>query len=97
MKAERLERAIARDLATLFPSLKDPRVPLVITVEQVKLSPDGRRARVLVSTLVPEDNEAMLIALNRASGYLQHELAERLSLRFTPKLSFHTNLFEVLG
>jgi ribosome-binding factor A len=97
VKVERLERAIARDLADLFPMLKDPRVPLIITIEQVKLSADGRKARVLVSTLTPEDNEAMLTALNRASGYLQHELAERLSLRFTPKLSFHTDLFEVLG
>jgi ribosome-binding factor A len=95
MKAERLERALGRELAELFPSLKDPRVPMVITVEQVKLAPDGRRARVLVSTLNETEKDGMVAALNHASGFLQHEIAERLALRFTPKLSFHTDLFEV--
>lgn len=88
MSRERLEHTLARELSSLMPTLKDPRIPIVVTVEAVNLSKDGRLAKVLVSTLDDEDEEAMLEALNRASGYLQKEIAKDLGLRFTPKLSF---------
>ena len=61
---------------------------MVVTVEAVSLSKDGRMAKVLVSTLDDEDEDAMLEALNRSSGYLQKEIAKGLGLRFTPKLTF---------
>ena len=89
---ERLEPLLQRELSSLIPTLKDPRIPLVVTVETVSLSPDGRLARVSVSTLDDEDSEAMLEALNRASGYLQRELAADLGLKFTPKLRFQTSV-----
>ena len=88
MSRQRLEPAIARELSRLMPRLKDPRIPLIVTVERVSLARDGRHAKVAVSTLDGEDVEAMLTALNRAGGYLQHELAESLALRYTPKLTF---------
>lgn len=86
-----------RQLNDVIPTLKDPRVPLVVTVEKVNLSKDGKSAKVLVSTLEEKDYAGMLAALNRASGYLQHQLAQTLELRFTPRLSFHTNPLEVLS
>jgi ribosome-binding factor A len=95
MSKEKLEHTIVRQLSDLIPTLKDPRVPLVVTVEKVNLSKDGKSAKVLVSTLEEKDIEGMLEALTRARGYLQHQLAEILELRFTPKLSFHTNPLEV--
>ncbi len=93
----RLEQALQRELSSLIAQLQDPRVPLVVTVERVKLSPDGRQARVLVSALEPEDEEGMLAALNGASGYLQHEIAEDLALKFTPKLRFFSDPMQVLA
>ncbi len=97
MSKEKLEHTIVRQLSDLIPTLKDPRVPLVVTVEKVNLSKDGKSAKVLVSTLEEKDIIGMLEALNRASGYLQHQLAEILELRFTPRLSFHVNPLEVLS
>jgi ribosome-binding factor A len=97
MSKEKLEFSIIRQLSDLIPTLKDPRVPLVVTVEKINLSKDGKSAKVLVTTLEEKDIEGMLEALNRASGYLQYQLAEILELRFTPKLSFHINPFEVLS
>jgi ribosome-binding factor A len=95
-RTDQLERSLARLLAELFPTLKDPRVPLVVTVERVKLSQDKRNARVQVSTLDPAAEPDMLEALNRASGFLQRRVADELGLRLTPKLSFHTDPLEVL-
>lgn len=96
MSKEKYEHNLQRCLSTLIPDLKDPRIPLIVTVEEVHLSPDGKRAKVLVSTLEEADTEDMLAALNRAAGYLQHEVADILELRFTPKLSFHAERVELL-
>ena len=91
----RLETTLQRELSRLIPTLTDPRVPVVVTVERVRLSPDGRQAKVLVSAL-DEDEGEMLAALNGAGGYLQRELAAELDLRYTPKLSFFTDELKVL-
>ena len=42
MSNERLELSLVRELNSLIPSLKDPRIPLVVTVERVNLSKDGK-------------------------------------------------------
>lgn len=93
---ERYERAIARTLGELIPQLKDPRIPVVSTVERVRLSADFSQAKVLVSTLNEDDLEAFEEALVRAAGFLQRELAEELDLRRTPRLAFTSNPLEVL-
>lgn len=95
-KFERLEHTLARELSSAVRELQDPRIPIVVTVERVKLSPDGRQARVLVSALSPDDVEGMLAALNGAAGYLQQAVARDLALKFTPKLHFYTDALKVL-
>ena len=93
---ERNERTLARALGELIPQLKDPRIPLVVTVERVKLNNDYSQAKVLVSTLNEDDMQDFREALERASGFLQRELAHDLDLRRTPKLIFTDNPLEVL-
>lgn len=93
---ERQERTLARALAELIPQLKDPRIPLVVSVERVRLNNDFSQAKVLVSTLNEADLPGFRAALDRASGFLQHELAEDLDLRRTPRLVFTTDPLEVL-
>ncbi len=96
MSNERLELSLARELNSLIPSLKDPRIPLVVTIERVNLSKDGKTAKVLVSTLNEEDMADLLEALDRSKGYLQSQLAQSMQKRFTPRLSFFGNLLDVL-
>lgn len=93
---ERHERTLARALAELIPQLKDPRVPLVVTVERVRLNSDFSQAKVLVSTLEEADMPDFQAALESASGFLQRELAAQLDLRRTPRLSFTANPLEVM-
>ncbi|MGL4609704.1 MAG: 30S ribosome-binding factor RbfA [Trueperaceae bacterium] len=97
MDKSKYEHNLQRYLSELIATLKDPRIPMIVTVEEVHLSKDGKHAKVLVSTLEPEDIEGMLIALNRAAGYLQHEIADVLELRFTPRLSFYGERLDVLS
>lgn len=96
MSNERLELSILRALSNLIPELKDPRIPLIVTVERVNLSRDGKYARILVSTLVEDDMDEMMDALASATGHLQNQLAKTVDTRFVPKLSFHTNLLDAL-
>lgn len=76
-----LSDAIAKDL-------HDPRVGFV-TVTGVKTSPDLRHARVYVSVLGDQQvRAASLDGLRSAHGFLQSLLASKLTLRYTPELTF---------
>jgi ribosome-binding factor A len=66
----------------------DPRVKLV-TVTDVRVTPDLRRSIVKVSSLGTEDERlACIEGLHNARGFLRSQLAARLSLRATPELVF---------
>ncbi len=80
---------IQREISVLVQrELKDPRLGFV-TITSVDISPDLRFARVFYSVMgTPEEEKATQVALERASGFLRHELAGRVDLRFVPDLSF---------
>ena len=59
-----------------------------ISVTEVRMSPDLRQARVYVKPLLGGDEEEVLTALRRNTAYLQREVAQRLGLKFAPKLKF---------
>ncbi len=61
-----------------------------ITVQSVKLSPDYRKAVVLISVL--GEAEVSLRALRRASGFIRSSLARKLPWRSVPKLEFQLEL-----
>lgn len=97
MPREQLEHSLVKYLAELIPTLSDPRIPMIVTVERVRLSPDLSSARVLVSCLGDErQHQALQEALNHASGYLQRQLAPALQARRTPKLHFYIYPSEVV-
>ena len=59
-----------------------------ISVTEVRMSPDLRQAKVYVKPLLGGDEEAVLKALRQNTAYLQREVAQRLGLKFAPKLKF---------
>jgi ribosome-binding factor A len=80
-------RAVLSD--AIGKDLKDPRIGFV-TVTGVKTSPDLRHARVYVSVLGAEsEREQSIDGLRSAHGVLQRRLADELTLKHTPSLSFH--------
>ncbi|WP_293170282.1 30S ribosome-binding factor RbfA [Oceanithermus sp.] len=91
----RLELRVARALNEIVHEMKDPRLPIVVTIERVRLSPDLSQARVLVSAI--ERPEETVEILNRAHHYLQDELAHALELRRLPRLRFFADRGEVVG
>lgn len=83
--AELLRREVS---SILLHKLKDPRMGFV-TVTRVEAARDLRSATVYVTVRGSDaELEDTLEGLSHAGGYIQHLLAERLPLRFTPVLSF---------
>jgi ribosome-binding factor A len=78
----------------MIPDLNDPRIPLIVTIERVRISADLQHAKVFVSTL-KRNNEAQssiadtVAALEHAKGYLQRRMANELDMRRTPTLTFY--------
>jgi ribosome-binding factor A len=69
--------------------LRDPELAdAVITVTEVRIGPDLKRATAFVARLGRSDVEALLPALKRAAPFLRGQVAHALRLRFAPDLSF---------
>jgi len=89
-RAERIADLIRRELGGLLErEVKDPRVGFV-TVTHVDVTRDLHNARVAVTVLGEESQpKETLKGLAAAHGFLRHELAQRLGLRYTPELEFY--------
>lgn len=59
-----------------------------ISITEVRMSPDLRQAKVYAKPLLGGDEEEVLTALRRNTAYLQREVAQRLGLKFAPRLKF---------
>ena len=84
----RINEEIQRELASLIPNVKDPRVSGLISVTAVDTTPDLRYAKIYISVLDKSDCAQVLKGLKSASGYLRRELGHALQLRYTPELQF---------
>ncbi len=92
MSSRRLEKAAEaiRGVVSMaiLAELKDPRVRDV-TVTHVEVSPDLRYAKVHVSIMGDEARQRLsLRGLQHAAGFLQSKIAERIEIRYTPRLTF---------
>lgn len=83
----RINEEIQRELASLIPNLKDPRVQnTMISITRVQTTPDLRYAKVYVSFLEENRADDAVKGLKSAGGYLRRELGRALQLRYTPEL-----------
>ena len=87
---ERVGEEIAHEInAMLAGELKDPRLEISVVVNEVRVGQDGRHARVFVGARgTDEEQRGAIKALEHASGYIRHEILERLQLRRVPELQF---------
>jgi ribosome-binding factor A len=92
MKSHRLARVseVVRETAAnaiLF-ELKDPRVKGV-TVTRAEVSADLQHAKVFVSIMGSEkDQQLTMHGLKSAAGFIQTKLADRLTSRYIPHVTF---------
>jgi ribosome-binding factor A len=60
----------------------------LVSVTEVRMSPDLRHATVFVKPLLGKDEEVVLKALRTNTAYLQREVAARVNTKYAAKLKF---------
>ncbi|HTV58454.1 MAG TPA: 30S ribosome-binding factor RbfA [Verrucomicrobiae bacterium] len=98
-RPERLAEEIHNEIDLMLAGeLKDPRLAGSMVVTDVRLSPDMRTVRVFVRLFGTDAERAEELAgLKAASGYIRHELVERLQLRRAPDVYFEEDQSEEYG
>ena len=96
---ERIAEEIRHEIsAMLAGELKDPRIATMVTVTEVRVSPDMKQARIFVSVLGNDiEQKSTLKGLLAAAGFVRHEIAERLRLRRAPEMLFVLDHSEEYG
>ncbi|MFA6866696.1 MAG: 30S ribosome-binding factor RbfA [Clostridia bacterium] len=88
-KMERIDSEIMLKLSDIIIfELKDPRITSLVTVTQVETAKDLKTAKVYISVYDKEKAKDVIEALNQASGYIRHQLFDRLKIRMVPYFTF---------
>ena len=60
----------------------------LVSVTEVRMSPDLRHATVFVKPLLGQDEDVVLKALRTHTAFLQREVAHRVRMKYAAKLKF---------
>ena len=87
----RVGELIRHELAAML-SRGDVHDPVIeahmITVPEVRMSPDLRLATIYIMPLGGRDEQGVLEALDRNKRYVRGEIARRVNLKFAPEIRF---------
>ncbi len=73
----------------LLTEIKDPRVPVMTSVLEVRMSSDLTHANVYLSVYgSAKEKQECMAAMERASGFIRTQVAKRIKLRVAPELHF---------
>jgi ribosome-binding factor A len=88
-RVERIQEQVREEVSQMLQTeVRDPGVGLV-TVTRAKVTADLSLARIYWTIIgTPEERKKTQKALERASGFVRHLLAERLTLRRSPEVKF---------
>ncbi|NLW12678.1 MAG: 30S ribosome-binding factor RbfA [Clostridiaceae bacterium] len=89
-RSDRVGDEIRKAVADLIQNeIKDPRMPSMVSVLEVRASRDLSHAHIYISVLgTDEDKKNCEAALRSASGFIRREIVARIRLRVAPELHF---------
>ena len=83
----RINEEVRNALSEALRSIKDPRVSGIVSILRCEVTNDMRYCKMYVSVMgSDEEQQDAIKGLKSASGFLRHELAEKVSLRYTPQI-----------
>ena len=86
---ERLEQDVKIALSDIIMNeVKEPSVTGLISVTDVKITPDQKYAKVFVSIFGKTNKQKVLDALTKATGFIKKELGSRVRMRNMPSITF---------
>ena len=89
-RTERIAGEMRRVLSDIIRNdVKDPRIPLVTSITNIKLTKDLKFAKVYVSIYAgEEEKKAAIEALKGSSGFIRRALGQKMIIRALPELTF---------
>ena len=86
---ERLEQDVKIALSDIIMNeVKEPSVTGLISVTDVKITPDQKYAKVYVSIYGKGNKNKVIEALKKATGFIKKELGRRVRMRNMPNITF---------
>jgi len=86
---EQIASVLRRAVQTVLSrGLADPRVKGMVSVTEVKVSPDLRHATVMVSVLPEDVSKTTMKGLTAAAKHVRHLVSNEVQMRRVPELSF---------
>jgi len=87
-RMERVSELVKREVSEIVLELNLTDCGFV-TITAAKISPDLKEGRIYLSVIgSAEQKQRALDTLDRRHGHIQHELAHRIVLKYTPRLKF---------
>lgn len=88
-RLNRINEELKREISNIINyEVTNSKVTGIVSVTNVKISPDLRYARVYVSMLNSKNVKQTLAGLKSSSGFIRSRIAEKINLRVTPELVF---------
>lgn len=89
-RTERIAGEMRRALSDIIQNeLKDPRIPLVTSITNIKLAKDLKYAKIYISVFAgDEEKQAAIEALKGSSGFIRRALGQKMIIRSLPELTF---------
>lgn len=87
-RIDKIEHLIKEEISMIFLyKLQDPAFGL-LTITNVKVSPDLKLAKIYISVFNKENRDIVLEKVKASSGHIRTELAHRIKIKFVPELKF---------
>lgn len=87
-RLDRVSSLIKEELSLIFLHKVQDETFGMITVTNVKMSPDLRHTKVYLSVYEKDKRNDVLKRVNEIKGMIRSELASRIKMRFVPELHF---------
>ena len=90
VRYDRINEEVKKAISEIVREMKAPRISPMTTIMSAEVTNDLKQAKVRVSVYDSDDavREASVAALNRAAGFIRHELRTHNELRALPQLKF---------
>ena len=90
VKNTRINSEVLKELSRIISrEIKDPRIAPMTSVVSVEVAPDLKTCKAYISVLGKnETQDAAVVGLRSAHGYIRRELARSINLRNTPDVRF---------
>lgn len=88
-RIDKIEHLIKEEISLIFLYKMQDRALSLLTITNVKVSPDLKSAKIYLSVFEKERRAIVLEKVKASTGYIRSELAHRVRIKFVPELNFY--------